>query len=102
MTPVAITRVAIRSALGNTLEETVAALRRSEVGVRTPSDLEQTPKVDAGAGEVPLSGSDRGAWRAEILLRRTIADLLSASDRASIDAGPERWGIVLGTTLAMP
>jgi 3-oxoacyl-[acyl-carrier-protein] synthase II len=100
MTPVAITRVAIRSALGNTLEETVAALRRSEVGVRTPSDLEQTPKVDAGAGEVPLSGSDRGAWRAEILLRRTIADLLSASDRASIDAGPERWGIVLGTTLA--
>ena len=100
MIPIAITRIAVRSALGNTLDETVAALRRGEVGIRTPSDLEQTPKIDAGAGEVPLPESDRGAWRAELLLRRTIADLLSHDDRASIAAEPDRWAIVLGTTLA--
>ncbi len=100
MNPIAITRIAVRSALGNTLDETVAALRRGDVGIRTPADLEQTPRIDAGAGEVPLPESDRGAWRAEILLRRTIADLLSLDDRASIAAAPDRWAIVLGTTLA--
>lgn len=99
MTPVAITRIAVRSALGNTLDETVAALRRGEVGIRTPSDLEQKPRIDAGAGEVPLPESDRGAWRAELLLRRTLADLL-CHERASIAAAPDRWAIVLGTTLA--
>lgn len=100
MIPIGITRIAVRSPLGNSLDETAAALRRGEVGIRTPNDLEQVPKVDSGAGEVPLPSSDRGAWRAEILLGKTLDDLLSTEDRASILASPARWGIVVGTTLA--
>ena len=100
MIPIGITRIAVRSPLGNSLDETAGALRRGEVGIRTPADLEQVPKVDSGAGEVPLPASDRGAWRAEILLRKTLDDLLSTEDRASIAERPARWGIVVGTTLA--
>ncbi len=100
MNPIVITRIAVRSALGNSLKETVDALQRSESGIRTPMDLEQSPRINAGAGEVPLPPSDRGAWRAELLLRRTLGDLLSQHDRDSISNHPSRWAAVIGTTLA--
>ncbi len=98
--PIAITRIAVRSALGDSLDETVDRLLREEVGIRTPTDLEQTPKRDVGAGEVPTHPTDRGVWRAEMLLRRAMRDLLDAQELQSIDADPTRWAVVIGTTLA--
>ena len=100
MSAIAITRIAVRSPLGESLEATVLALREGGVGIRTPLDLEQQPRIDAGAGEVPLAVDERGAFRAEIILAKTIDDLLNAEDRASIQSAPQRWGMVIGTTLA--
>ena len=100
MKPIAITRIAVLSAVGNTLEETVSALQASAVGVRPPSDLEQRPAMTAGAGEAPLAESERGTWRSEILMRRALADLLRADEWREIHAHPERWCAVIGTTLA--
>lgn len=100
MNPIAITRIAVHSALGTSLPETVDALLHERVGIRTPRDLEQTPRVDAGAGEVPLACAEGRAWRAEFLLRRALDQLLSPADHASIQAQPARWAAVIGTTLA--
>ncbi len=97
---IVITRISVRTALGNSLDETVDALRRAEVGIRTPRALEQTPRIDAGAGEVPITSTEHGTERAEMLLATTIDALLVSADHASIAAAPHRWGIVLGTTLA--
>ncbi len=100
LSTIVITRISVCTALGNSLEETVAALRRNEVGIRTPCALEQTPRIDAGAGEVALCGEPRGAERAEILLATAIDNLLTREDHTAIACAPHRWGIALGTTLA--
>ncbi|MCE9620200.1 MAG: hypothetical protein K8R92_09860 [Planctomycetes bacterium] len=100
MKPVAIMRIAAQGALGTTVAEMVAALRAGECGIRVPLHLEQTPKFAAGAGEIPNSTSCMGSWRAELLLRRTLAELLSPKEHDAIAKAPDRWGMVLGTTLA--
>ncbi len=103
MSAVAITRIALCSALGMTLDATVEKLQACAVGTRVPVDLEQTPRVVADAGEVPLSVPPQrqvGPRRAEHLLARVLADLLTDDDRAAIARAPHRWGAVVGTTLA--
>lgn len=97
---IAVTRIGACSALGRTLDETVDALRAGRVGIRTPSDLEQAPSHESGAGEAPLPTEARGPWRAEHALRSTLQELLSEEDRATIRARAERWAMVVGTTLA--
>ncbi len=100
MKPIAITRIAVLTAIGNSLEETVTALETCAVGVRPPIDLEQRPAITSGAGEAPLSASERGTWRSEILMRRALAELLRDDEWREIHAQPERWCAVIGTTLA--
>ncbi len=108
MIPIAITRMATRTALGSNLALTIEALRIGTVGFRPPNHLEQSPRHSpdlcantvATTGEVPDSQACGGDARAELLLRATIEDLLTPANRASIAANPNRWGIVLGTTLA--
>ncbi len=99
--PIAITSIAASCGLGSDLGQIVRALRAGAIGVSQPASLEQPPGTEAGAGEVPERTPDLlGADRAERLLVRTLDDLLSPEDRNAIAAAPERWGIVLGTTLA--
>jgi 3-oxoacyl-[acyl-carrier-protein] synthase II len=100
MKPIAITRIAVLSAIGNSLEENVSALEACAVGVRPPTDLEQRPAITSGAGEAPLPESERGAWRSEILMRRALAGLLRDEEWREIHAQSERWCAVIGTTLA--
>ncbi len=97
---IAITRIALCSALGDTLDATVDALRCGRVGIRTPIALEQAPRINAGAGECPSLRVSTGAFRAEELLRNTVHDLLTPADHTSIKEAPDRWGVILGTTLA--
>lgn len=97
---IAITRISICSSLGTSLEETVDGLRHGRVGIHTPADLEQRPAFDSGAGEAPLPADFRGAWRAELMLRRSVQEALTESDRSEIATAGERWGVVIGTTLA--
>jgi 3-oxoacyl-[acyl-carrier-protein] synthase II len=100
-TGIVITRMAARGALGTGLDAIADALARGEVGIRAPDALEQRPAVEAGAGQVPEPGDGvAGSARAEVLLRRTIDDLLDPADRADMAARPARWGMVVGTTLA--
>lgn len=92
--------MAAQSALGRNLSATVEAIRTGVVGIRIPAHLEQKPLISAGAGEVPDSASCAGDSRAELLLRQTLNDLLGDRERNSIAKFPDRWGIVIGTTLA--
>lgn len=97
---IAITRMASCTALGASLDATVDALRAGRVGISSPSDLEQTPAFESGAGEAPLPSRARGTWRAERALRSTIDELLGPAEHESIRNGRERWAAVIGTTLA--
>ena len=92
--------MAVQSALGRNLSATVKAIQTGVVGIRIPVHLEQKPVISAGAGEVPDSASCAGDSRAELLLRQTLNDLLGGRERTSIAKFPNRWGIVIGTTLA--
>lgn len=92
--------MAVQSALGTNLPETVEAIRTGVVGIRIPVHLEQELLLSARAGEVPDSASCGGDARAELLLRETLNELLGEDERTSITNFPDRWGIVMGTTLA--
>lgn len=89
-----------QSALGTNLSSMVEAIRTGVVGMRMPVHLEQKPTISSGAYEIPDSASCAGDSRAELLLRKTLNDLLGDEERTLIAKSPNQWGIVLGTTLA--
>ena len=60
---IAITKMAVQSALGTNLPETVEAIRTGVVGIRIPVHLEQELLLSARAGEVPDSASCAGDSR---------------------------------------
>ena len=100
MKPIAIIRMAAQSALGTNVADHVAALRAGVVGIGSPKHLEQMPRNYCGAGEIPNSMSYGGDCRAEYMLKHSFTELLTCVEREAITLRPDRWGIVLGTTLA--